>query len=294
MKIPANLPNDINVELLYSYFPKGTCKVRFKGLHKRNAYSDIIDIEEADENSMVINIGRDSLYNALPEFMFHPIDRYNELPPLEEKERFAQEYEMQEKEKESAYRLFAPIDTLLLQLRISVRERLLQYYENDKVIIDLIADTLSPSQQENRFIRQVLPFIPSCKHIRGNKTLITFMLRKILREDNLSVTLHHDEQEFTDDDPRYDYTLGANLGSCYVGNTFGQKVTTYDIHYWSDDECNANFLSYLDEIEELRHFIQDYFMSLDEILSFNIWCDATPLRLNDDIVYNYLNYNTNI
>ena len=292
--LPANLPDDINVELLYMYYPQGSCKASFKGLHKRNAYSDIIDIEERGNNLMLVSIGRNSLYNALPEFMFHPIDRFNELPRLEEKERFAQEYEMQENEKENAYRFFAPIDTILLQLRISIREQLAQYSETNKALIDIIADSLTESQRNNRFIRQVLPFLPSCKHIRGNMTLMTFMLRKVLKEEHLTISPHKRGLEYTDENPRYDYTLGASIDACYAGNTFEEKVTVYDIHYWSDEECNANFLSFIDEIEELRRFIQDYFMSIDETLSFNIWHNATPLRLNDEIIHNYLNYNTNI
>lgn len=292
--LPYNLPDDINVELLYQYYPKGTCKASFKGLHKRNAYCDIIDIEEKSDNTMVVDIGRNSLYNALPEFMFHPIDRFNELPRLEEKERFAQEYEMQENEKENAYKFFAPIDTFLFQLRISIREQLAQYCETNKVLIDILADSLSPEQRANRFIKQVLPFLPSCRHIRGNKTLITFMLRKVLKEERLSVMPHYGGREFTDEHPRYEYTLGASLDSCYVGNTFEENVTVYDIHYWSEDECNANFLTFIDEIEQLRLFIQEYFMSIDEILSFNIVHDEAPLRLNDEVIYNFMNYNTNI
>ena len=294
MMLPTNLPDDINVELLYSYFPKGTCKALFKGLHKRNAYSDIIDIENSTDGAVAVSIGRDSLYNALPEFMFHPIDRFNELPRLEEKERFAQEYEMQEKEKENAYKFFAPIDLFFLQLRISIREQLTQYCETNKVLIDIIADNLSPAQRSNRFIKQVLPFLPSCKHIRGNKTLMTLMLRKVLIEEKLTIIPHKRNREFSDENPRYDYQLGSCLGSCYAGNVFDENVTVYDIHYWSEDECNANFLAFIQEIDELRLFIQDYFMSLDEILSFNIWHDDAPLRLNDEVIYNYLNYNTNI
>ena len=120
------------------------------------------------------------------------------------------------------------------------------------------------------------------------------MLRKILQEEQLSIKPHYGGREFTDEHPRYEYTLGANLDSCYVGNTFEENVTVYDIHYWSEDECNANFLTFIDEIEQLRLFIQEYFMSIDEILSFNIVHDEAPLRLNDEVIYNFLNYNTNI
>lgn len=294
MSIPANLPDDLNVELLFSLFPRGHCKALFKGLHKRNAYSDIIDIEKGDKDTLIVDIARNSLYNALPEYMFHPIDRFNELPKLEEKERFAEECDKQEKEKENARRFFAPIDTLLFKLRLEVREHLLPYCESNKALIDIIADEMSQEQKDNRFIKQIVPFLPSCKNIRGNKTLMTMMLRKVFIEEGLRVDVRQAPLEFTDNEPRYDYTLGSNLGDCYVGNTYNVPTSVYDIHYWSDDECNENFLTFVDEVDQLRMFVQDYFMSVDEVLIFNISHDGPPLRLNDDIVFNYLNYNTNI
>lgn len=292
--IPTNIPDDINVELLFSHYPSGMCKASFKGMHKRNAYSDIIEIEENADNTLLINIGRNSLYNALPECMFHPIDRFNNIPKLEEKERFAQEYESQEKEKKDAYRFFAPIDLYLLQLRLAAREQSRQYSETNKVLIDIITDTLTPKQRDNRFIKKILPLMPSCKFIRGNRTLLTLMLRKIFIEENLKIDIHKTTAEFSDEHPRYNYTLGANLDTCFVGNVYDERVTLYDIHFWSEDECDENFLSFIDEVEQLREFLQDYFMAVDEIIAFDISHDGQPLRLNDEIIYNYLNYNTNI
>ena len=71
MVLPKNIPEDINVELLLSYFPKGSCKVAFKGLHKRNTYRDIVEIEKRDEETLLISVARNSLYNSLPEYLFH-------------------------------------------------------------------------------------------------------------------------------------------------------------------------------------------------------------------------------
>lgn len=294
MSLPVNLPDDLNVELLFSFYSKGYCKAAFRGLHKRNAYSDIIDIDHRDADSLLVSIARNSLYDALPEYVFHPIDRFNELPKSEEKERFAEEYEKQVKEIENARKFFAPIDILLFKLRMDVREHLLPYCESNKALIDIISDEMTQEQKDNRFIKQVMPFLPSCKNIRGNKTLMSMMLRKIFIEEGLIIDAHSADLEFTDSCPRYDYTLGSDLGNCYVGNTYNVPARVYDIHYWSDEECDENFLIFVEEVDQLRMFIQDYFMSVDEVLIFNISHDSPPLRLNDDIIFNYLNYNTNI
>lgn len=292
--LPKNIPQDINVELLLSYFPKGSCKVSLSGLHKRNAYNDLLDITENNNGTLLLSIGRHSLYNSLPEFMFHPIDRFDNLPKLEEKERFAEEYEAQEQEKENAHKFFAPIDLMLLHLRIETRERLKIYTETDKIMIDILGDRITKEQRQNRFIRQVIPFLPSCKNIRGNKTLITLMLRKVFMEEGISIKVLDKKHEFSDTAPRYEEHLPASLDAFYVGNRYDEQVLTYIIQFWSEEECSTRFLQFVDEVEMLRLFIQDYFLSVDELLHFEIVKDEEPLRLSDEIKLNYLNYNTNV
>lgn len=292
--LPKNIPDDINVELLLSYFPEDMCKVAFKGLHKRNSYNDIIEVEDRRDGSLLFGIGRNSLYNSLPEFMFHSVDRFENIPKVEEKERFAEEYQKQEQEKENAYRFFEPLDLLLLKLRVSIRERLNEYVESNKVLIDIICDRLTDEQKNNRFIRHSLIFVPACKDIRGNKTLLTFMLRKIFMEEGLKIVKRRETIRYTDTEPRYADGLDSLLGDSYVGNIFDEGTTIYDIHYWSEDDCNENFLTFVDDIELFRFFIQDYFISIEETLQFNISKDDVPLRLSDDIIFNYLNFNTNI
>lgn len=292
--LPRNIPYDINVEILLSYLPDGSYKTVLRGVHKRNSYKDIIEIDEKQDGTLWLGIGRNSLYNSLPEILFHPVDRFDNIPKLEEKGRFADEYQKQEEEKENAYRFFAPIDLLLLMLRMEVRGHISEYVDRNKILIEILCDRLNEEQRNNRFIKEALCFIPICKNIRGNKTLLTFMLRKILMEEGLKIDLHHDAICYSDESPKYADGLNGNVGECYVGNVFDERTTIYDIHYWSDKECNEYFLKFISDIDVFRNFIQDYFISVEERLCFTICRDDDPLRLSDDKVYNYLNYNTNL
>lgn len=288
------IPDDINLEVLFSYLPEGACKVSMRGTHKRNSYNDIIDIEQKADGNIAVTAGRKSLYNALPEYMFHPVDRYDNLPKLEEKERFQEAYEKQEKEKEDAFSFFNPIDLLLFLTHVDVREALREYTETDKVLICILADRLSDRQKANRFIRQALALLPSCKCIRGNRTFITFMLRKMLMQEGVTIDIKERKSTLEDSGPRYDYRVGATLNSCYAGNVFEENILSYNVHYWPEEACDGNFLSFVDDIEVFRLFVQDYFLGVGETLVFDISHDGAPLRLSDDILYNYLNYNTNI
>ena len=291
---PQLLPVDLNAELLLAYLRKGVCKVALRGLHKRNTYRDIIRTDSLNDESFLLTVGRNSIYNSLPEYMFHPIDRFDNLPKYEEKERFAQQLDEQKEEIENAFRFFAPVDILLIWLRTQVRTKVEKYAKEDVVMQQILGDSLTEAQRENRFIRQLLPYLPYCKHIRGNKTLLTILLRKVFMSEGLTIRVSREQQSLTDEESRYENQLDMTLGESYVGNVYDEAVTTYDISYWSDEACDADFLKFVDEVEVLRLFIQDYLLSVEEVLRFNIVHDGEPLRLNDDVEYNYLNYNTNI
>lgn len=291
--VPENVPQDINAEVFLGFFPQGTFRVKFCGLHKRNAYNDILEIEKEQEK-FLLHLGRNSLYNSLPEFLFHSIDRFDNIPEKEKKQRFSEEYAKQEKEKEQAYKFFSPIDTLLFQLRLEVRERLNKYVESNTVIQDILLDKLAAEQRENRFIKRTTPYISSCKTIRGNRTLITLLLRKVLAEEGLKINVKSKQTEFTDEEPRYGNSEGCEIGDVYVGNTYSESVITYSISYWSDEDCNEDFLPLVNDLEVFRQFVQDYFISVDSILVFDVSKDTSPLRISDTTLYNYLNYNTNI
>lgn len=293
MVVPENVPQDINAEVLLGFFPQNTFRVKFCGLHKRNAYNDILEIEKEQEK-FLLHLGRNSLYNSLPEFLFHSIDRFDNIPEREKKQRFSEEYAKQEKEKEQAYKFFSPIDTLLFQLRLEVRERLNKYVESNTVIQDIVLDKLTAEQRKNRFIKRTTPYISSCKTIRGNRTLITLLLRKVLAEEGLKTNVKSKQTEFTNEEPRYGNSEGCEIGDVYVGNTYSESVITYSISYWSDEDCDEDFLPFVNDLEVFRQFVQDYFISVDSILVFDVSKDTSPLRISDTTLYNYLNYNTNI
>lgn len=289
------LPDDINIEDILSYLPKESYRVSVNGLHKRNSYKDIINYEETPDGKTEFHVGRNGLYNSLPEYMFHPINRFDNIPERERKERFAEEYAKQELEKENAHKFFSPIDVLLLDLKTKVKEKINQLSSDNIFIQNIIGDTLTEKEKSNRFIQRTIPFLPNCKRIRGNKTLITFMLRKVLFEEGLSLNKENIVSEIHDKEPQYNSKIeDFQLNSMYLGNEFSENIMTFTINYWSDEECSEHFNLFLEELETYRLFIKDYFFSIEDDLCFHINSDYPTLRLADDIIYNYLNYNTNL
>lgn len=289
------LPDDINIEDILSYLPKGSYRIFINGLHKRNSYKDIISCEETSDGRTEFHVGRKSLYNSLPEYMFHPINRFDNIPERERKERFAEEYAKQELEKENAHKFFFPIDVLLLDLKTKVKDKINQLAADNIIIQNIIGDTLPEKEKSNRFIKRTIPFLPNCKRIRGNRTLITLMLRKVLFEEGLSLKKENTANEILDKDPQYNYKVeDCQIDSIYLGNQFSENITIYTINYWSDEECSEHFNQFLEELEIYRLFIKDYFFSIEDDLCFHLCSDYPTLIVSDDIIYNYLNYNTNL
>lgn len=289
------LPEDINIEDLLSYLPENSFRISFNGLHKRNTYGDIINYEETTDGKLEFQIGRNGIYNILPEYVFHPVNRYDNIPDRERKERLAEEYAKQELEKEHARKFFSPIDALLLDLKMKTKSKINQYASSNIVLQEIIGDTLSEEQRSNRFVRRVVPFLPQCKNIRGNMTLITFILRHVLFEEGIILRKEEVACQMSDTHPQYNCSIeDCDISSMYVGNEYYEPVTTYNIQYWSENECTAQFETFLKDLECFRLFIQDYFLSIEEQLKFNIVTDGPPLRLSDEVVYSYLNFNANI
>jgi len=157
-----------------------------------------------------------------------------------------------------------------------------------------VGDTITPQQYNNRFIHQLLPYLPQCRLIRGNKTLLTLMLRKIFLEEGLRIRLVTHSYSLHDESPRYRESLDMELGDGFIGCDYNDTMTTYCIHYWNEQECRDDFFHFLDEIEELRQFVQDFFLSVEEELRFDISHDDSPVWLADTDSSHYLNYNINI
>ncbi len=288
-----NIPKDINVEVLLNHYSGKKIHVEFKGLHKRNSYKDILNIEKLHDK-ILLSLGRNSLYNSLPEYIFHAIDRFDNIPQQDKEKRFAEEYAKQEKEKENAYKFFVPIDILLLQFRLEIRRILDKYIVENQILQNILSDNLTYDELNNRFIKRTLPYLASCKRLRGDKTLLTLLLRKVFLDEGIYINIKRECMLFTDELPRYDNRENSELGKSYLSNEYFDSPIVFNVLYWSDEECNKDFPAFVKELDVYRCFVQDYFLSVNSVLKFDVQKDAPTLRLSDTTIYNYLNYNTNI
>lgn len=291
-----NLPLDISAETLLNYLPHDKCIVELKGTHKRNAYEEILSITQEGEN-LLIELSREGLYDILPESLFHPVDRFENISANEYKEKFAEEYEAQQAEEANARKFFAPFDRFILGMNCEVNRIKNDSYNDNLFLCGIICDSLPSEYRDNRFVKSMIPYMPLCSRMRGDRDLMTLALRKILLDEGISMTERHQPKTFTDQHPRYNSSLGISvnqLADLYLGCEYIESVTEYEITYWNDEECSDSFLSFISEMEVFEKFINDYFVSVEAMIRFRISTIALPTRLTDDLYYNYLGYNTNI
>jgi hypothetical protein len=291
-----HIPTDIRIEALLSHLPKDKRSIEVCGSHKRNSYKDIGAITVSDSGNIYLSVTRNGLYDILPESLFHPVDRFENIPANEYKEKFKEEIEQQQIEEENARKFFSQFDQLILELNGLVSKIKSDYSENT-VISDIIGDSLSERFRTNRFIQRTLQFLPGCNKIRGDKAFITFMLRKVLFEEGIHLELYSQKECLRDDHPRYNSRideLDSEESEIYLGNEYDETILKYSIEYWKEEECTETFLEFVDDINTFEQFINEYFVSIEEKVKFIITTHTLPVRISDDRCFNYLNYNTNI
>lgn len=290
-----NIPADIRAEIVRNYMNGIKKEFLFLGSHKRNAYEDILSISE-DDGLIRVELSKQGLYDILPEALFHPIDRFDNIPANEYKERFAEELELQKAEEANARFFFSLYDKFIFDLSSVVSQIKNTELNDNSILIDIICDSMSDAYKSNRFVSRTKEFIPRCNSIRGNETLITLMLRKVMSDEGIKLVKSLKTNRFEDERPRYNCQIrnDGETEDLYLGNQYDETVLYYDVQHWNDEYCDESFLKFVDEIKVFEDFINDYFMGIETSLRFNISAQTLPVRLSDDLCYNYLNYNTNL
>lgn len=290
-----NLPSDIRAEIISNYLKYDRKDLVFLGSHKRNAYEDILAIYQ-DDDAIKIELSRPGLYDILPEALFHPIDRFDDIPANEYKERFAEEVERQRIEESNARAFFSLYDRFIFDLSSVVARIKDEVFSDNSILSGIICDRLPKKYLHNPFVARTLEFIPRCQSMSGNTTLITLMLRKVLADEGIMLVTKNKLTSFEDVEPRYNCRLNQvdDDSDFYLGNSYDEDILCYEVQYWNDDSCDESFIRFVDEIMAYEDFINDYFMGIDTTLHFDISTHTLPVRLSDELCHNYLNFNTNL
>ncbi|MEZ5198056.1 MAG: hypothetical protein R2764_17205 [Bacteroidales bacterium] len=105
----------IIADLIERGYPLEKVLVRYEGLFKRNFAKDVTDVYlDVMNDVLVFHISRDSLYDILPQNMFHESKQLGNIELEERKKRF----EAIRQEEENARRFFLPFDNELFYQKV--------------------------------------------------------------------------------------------------------------------------------------------------------------------------------
>jgi len=242
---------------------------------RRNYNQDITNIEfptsdENDRNIIKIMSSRPGILNYLPEtFYISPDEKFSEKKdePLELRNKRLAEYDAKiERQEESAYKFFTPLDVAYNKVRISRELEEVALLENPNLLLkELWLDFPCDTQEEQRFINtlHLLPYVIGhidrtkylIEYVLGNKVNLAFNIRKKTKLSNKS---------------------RLRLGSGILGYSFNIGKHTYEhvplckiTILELDKKVFAEFKNSESKISKLLKNIEKYYFELGSEVTFD-------------------------
>lgn len=269
----------------------------FKGVFERAAKGDGVQINlqsSSKKNVVKYILRRDSLYHILPEYLFHPIDRYVDCNDNEEK--LKQCYNEQKRTEEDALKFFYPFDKTLLEERLKF-----QAYLNDRILRNntFIADFISQGYRVNKknpFIISAYPCIQWLREYRGvNRAIKTALYiafggsvaRYQVSTKEVNVNLNADEIHFS---------LDTTIDDLFCGNYYTDVEDEFKLSYQVKILSQKQIETLHKQINEFIGFFNLWFLGLNQKLKIEFGDYLKAPILTSGMSGNdlFLNYNTQL
>lgn len=299
--IPKELDADVAMSVVVSHADTIADKnlsytYEFKGVSERTALGDDLNltIKNKQNTASVIkfSLKRDSLYHILPEYLFHPLDRY--LGTDGDTEEFDKRYKEQEEQKNKALTYFKPFDQHFQQLRTIYQQWLNEnIFSGNQFFADFLTDSYEVNLN-NPYIKAVYPCIPWLRDFRGNDDMIKTALGYAF-VGNATINKEYKEID-TPISENVPSNIGNTLGHLYCGATFKDKICVWRIFYQTKIETEQHLNLIRMQIKEFKEFFSSWFLSLEDELLIDFGDKlATPeLSETKNIKGVFLNYSTQL
>lgn len=299
--LPEKIDADVACAIVKSLFDSVeqnnvSYKYIFKGVSERTALGDSLSIniktKQNGTHGIAFSFNRDSLYHILPEFLFHPLDRY--LGPDVDNEEFVRRHKEQEEQEENAILYFSQFDEQYQKLRISFQEWLNTYVFNGN---SFIADYLTADchfNRQNPYIRAVYPCIPWLRDYRGSEDMIKTALKYAFEGNAVVKRIWKDEDMPLSGSVHY--SIDGSMDDLFCGATFKTGGYLWHVKYQTVIKSASDLASLKVLISEFSSFFQDWFLSVEEslLVEFGDWTAAPDLSSEQTETGVFLNYSTQL
>jgi hypothetical protein len=245
-----------------------------QGAFSRRYSRDLISAEEGEIMGSIntfynLKISRNSIYDALPEGLFHQPKLRKVNKSIKE---VAEEIKYQRETEKSSRQFFLPIEQELFKLRTFVEN------EERKAIIDNSTASESrafiefwdlPEKLEDQQLCNLLYLLPFCNTIVGNIPLTKLCFESILNDEveiNLSRPLKHQVTE------KNNVRLNSiNLGTDFIlGETYTETIPALEIQVRIADISELPDYLNNGKKEKILHFLFNYFLPIDHDVFISI------------------------
>ena len=271
----------------------------YKGVHERTAKGDdLLIFLQASTKKLTVRyqLKRDSLYHILPEYLFHPLDRYANCGGKEKKEEFKECRKAQKEMEENALRYFYPCDKVLQEERTAfqsfLNERVLR---NNTFIVDFITEG-HRMNRKNRYINGVYPCIQWLRVYRGVKRVIEVALRFAFSNNIAKYELRIGEVKIPMDTEVCHCRLDGTIDDLFCGDTYTDAEELINVSYQTPIMSQKQIEILRRDIDEFKEFFQLWFLGLHQHLtiSFGDYTKAAVMFIGTSDNDLYLNYNTQL
>ena len=299
--IPKELDADVAMAVVIEHMDSLADKkpfytYEFKGVSERTALGDELNLIIRNKQNappvVKFSLKRDSLYHILPEYLFHPLDRY--LGTDGDTEEFEKRYKEQEEQKEKSLTYFKPFDQYYQNLRIKY-----QHWLNEHIFSgnQFLSDFITAGQRvdiANSYIKAVYQCIPWLRNFRGNDDMVKAALgyafeghaeiqkTKVEVTEALSENIHSN--------------LNGTLDDLYCGSTFITRVYIWKVFYQVKIKTGKHLSELKQQIEEFSTFFSQWFLSVEDKLEITFgdrWAfpELSDARIEEGV---FLNYSTQL
>lgn len=179
----ASVYENLRAEVLVSEVQENTKEeidflINNKSTFSRSYRRDVIDVERFEEDTLLLNLSRNGIYDSLPEGLFHSQREQNRQSSYTAKRK---KYKDEEKE---ARAFFSPIENEFFHQRLKIekneRDLLESFYSlKDDLLIDFWKIDKSIPKA---YILKLVKLLPYSYKISGNLELTRLSLEKVLNE----------------------------------------------------------------------------------------------------------------
>lgn len=303
--LPPDIDSDLSIAVVHcninSLLPDSEVPVKetfaFNGVHERTAKGDNLTvsvISSTKRHLIKYSLKRESLYHILPEYLFHPLDRYADTDG--DMEEFLKRRKAQKEIEGLALDYFYPFDREFQNLRTRFQDRLNhEILNNNLFIVDFITDGFKVNRK-NKFIMNVYPCLVWLRNNRGVRKLIEVAIKYAFMDSlNHFQTIYEEGSDLIDTDSCH-ISLDGMIDDLFCGPEYYFPEERIYVEYQTDITSEKAITGLSESIAEFKTFFKSWFLTHNQSIDirFGDYTRQPVLETGSTGNNLYLGYNTQL